>query len=74
MSLFDLVAADDLAVLAIRWVLLCTAFVWLWLRASRRWDRYIEHKRREHGAPDPRVHRAGSVEDFRGRVARNRWP
>lgn len=25
-------------------------------------------------APDPRVHRAGSVEDFQGQLARSRWP
>lgn len=26
------------------------------------------------GDPDPRVFRAGSVEDFKGQVARSRWP
>jgi len=74
MSLWERVSADDLAVLALQWIVLCALFVWLWIRGARMWDRYVERQRRLYGAPDPRVHRTGSVEDFRGRMARNRFP
>jgi len=37
-------------------------------RTTYQRETYVE------GKPDPRVFRAGSVEDFKGQVARSRWP
>lgn len=74
MSLWDRVSGDDLAFLALLWLALCAGAGIVYVWAMHRWQKYVDRMERERRGPDPRVFRAGSIEDFKGRLARSRWP
>ena len=70
MSLWERLAADDLAVLAVRWLLMCAVFIAVYVWAARRWAQ----RRPFTDEPDRSTHRVGSLYDFRGQLDRSRWP
>lgn len=73
MSVWERIHGDDLAYLALIWLLVCAVAIGLYVWAVRRWERYTQDMRIDR-APDSKVYRAGSAEDFKGRMARSRFP